>query len=414
MLRTATRRSFLKVASTGAALSMTATSYGRIVGANDRLSLAVIGCGARGFQAHMQGVQRHAEAINLEITAVADPWRLHRERAAERTREWYGRQARQFVSYRDVVALDDVDAVMIASCDHQHEEHLRAAAEAKMDVYVEKPLGMDFEKVKAACDAVKANDVVCQVGTQVRSSSTSAGCREIFRTGIFGQISRIEQCRNDPRPYWYNYLAEAEEKDVDWAEFLMHRPMRPFCANLFTGWYGYRDFSDGPVPGFASHYIDLVHYITGATFPTSATCHGGTFIWKDEYEFTCPDQVQASWIYPEGFLVSYVTNFGSPAGNVYRFYGTEGVLDLTNTSKPTYTTGTGGRAGAPGTGEAVKPVEMPDHFLDWLQCIRSRGTCNASIDAGYQHAVATLMAVKAFDSGQRQVYDQEAREIRAG
>lgn len=60
------------------------------------------------------------------------------------------------------MALDDVDAVTIASCDHQHEVHLLAAAEAKKDVYVEKPLGMDLEKVKTACDAVKSSGVVCQ------------------------------------------------------------------------------------------------------------------------------------------------------------------------------------------------------------------------------------------------------------
>ena len=130
-----TRRAFLKSASAGAALSMTALGYGRIRGANDRLGIAVIACGSQGFGAHMRGVHRHAEAMNVEIRAIADPWRPQRERAAEQVREWYGHAARQFVSYRDVVALDDIDAVTIASCDHQHEEHLKAAAEAQKDVY---------------------------------------------------------------------------------------------------------------------------------------------------------------------------------------------------------------------------------------------------------------------------------------
>lgn len=79
---------------------------------------------------------------------------------------------------------------------------------------------------------------------------------------------------------------------------------------------------------------------------------------------------------------SYVSNFGSGAGNVFRLYGTEGVLDLTNWSRPTYVTGADSRSAAPGSGEAVEPVETPDHFLDWLQCLRSRGTCNAPIEAG--------------------------------
>ena len=127
-----TRRNFLKTASVSAtALAMSAASYKRVAGANDRLSIAMIGCGERGRGAHMPGVNRYAKEENLEITVVCDPWRVAREAAAEMTKDWYGREARQVVSYRDVMAMEDVDAVMIASCDHQHTTHLKAAAEAK-------------------------------------------------------------------------------------------------------------------------------------------------------------------------------------------------------------------------------------------------------------------------------------------
>jgi predicted dehydrogenase len=407
-----TRRTFLKkTAAAAGALSAGAVSYGRILGANDRLSIAVIGCGDRGFNAHMKGVQQHADSQNIEITAVCDPWRIRRERAAAQTREWYGRAARRFVSYRDVVTRDDIDAVMIASCDHQHEAHLLATAQAKKDVYVEKPLGMDFSRTTEVYDAVRASGIVCQVGTQVRSWPTSAGCRRLFATGVFGRLSRVEQCRNGNRPYWYNYLERASPEDVDWDEFLMDRPREPFSSDRFTGWYGYRGFSDGPVPALGSHFIDLMSYITDAAYPESCVCHGGTFTWNDDHAFTCPDQVQAVWTYPEGFLVSYSTNFGNGGGNVFRLYGTEGVLDLTNWTRPAYTTGADVRA-APGEGTEVEAVETPDHFLDWLQCIRSRETCNAPIEAGYRHAVAVIMAVRAFDTGRRQTFDRQRREIR--
>ncbi|HNT88572.1 MAG TPA: Gfo/Idh/MocA family oxidoreductase, partial [Candidatus Hydrogenedentes bacterium] len=139
-----TRRDFLKTATAGAAaVSMSAASYARVAGANDRLSIGIIGCGSRGRGAHMTGLRPFIESQNLEITAVCDPWRVAREEAAAMTKDWFGREARRFVSYRDVVALEDVDAVMIASCDHQHTTHLEAAAQAKKDVYVEKPLSMD-------------------------------------------------------------------------------------------------------------------------------------------------------------------------------------------------------------------------------------------------------------------------------
>ena len=100
---------------------------------------------------------------------------------------------------------------------------------------------------------------------------------------------------------------------------------------------------------------------------------------------------------------------------MFRIYGDQGAIDLTNWQAPTYS-----QAGAikpsklPAQEKPVSPAETPDHFLDWLQCLRSRKTCNAPIEAGYNHCVPALMAVRAMDTGRRQVYDAEKREIRHG
>ena len=418
MARSVSRRQFLTNVSAGAsvaALGLSAASYARVKGANDRISIGVIGCGVRGYAAHMTGIHKHDKAENVEITAVCDVWRVHRERAAARVKEWYGREARQCVSYRDVLGRKDIDAVMIASCDHQHTAHLEATAAAGKDVYCEKPLAMDFDKLKRACDAVRAAKIVFQAGTQLRSLPSMTGCRKLYKTGILGNVSRIEQRRNSTRPYWYGYLKDAKRKDVDWDEFLMHRPKRPFRADLFTGWYGYRDFSAGPVPGLGSHFVDLVHYITGATFPTSAVCLGGTYTWKDAHKFTAPDHVQALWEYPQGFLVAYSTNFGNGGDNAFRMQGDQGTLDILHWNLPVLTAEGGSKKKGLIRGKKpVAPIQRPDHFLDWLQCLRSRKTPNASIDAGYQHAVAVVMAMRAYDTGRRQVYDAAKREIREG
>jgi predicted dehydrogenase len=362
----------------------------------------------------MPGVNKHAKQQNIEITALSDPWAVPRERAAAAVKEWYGRSPRSFVSYRDVIALRDVDAVMIASCDHQHTTHLEAAATAGKDIYCEKPLAMDFDRLKAACDAVTAATVIVQIGTQLRSYPSFTGCRKLYQSGALGTVSRIEQCRNGSTPYWYSRIKEVKKSDVDWGEFLMHRPLRPFNAAHYSGWYGYRDFSDGSIPGLGSHFIDLVHYITGASFPASVVAQQATFTWKDDYAFTCPDHVQAAWIYPEGFLVSYSTNFGNGQGNSFRIYGDQGVMDMANWNKPTCNGSGGNKKGPLGKEAPVEPVSGPDHFLDWLQCLRSRKQPNAPIEAGYQHAVAVLMAVRAADTGRRQVYDPDKREIKNG
>lgn len=410
------RRAFLKTGvGSSAALAFSAAGYGRIKGANDRISIGIIGCGDRGINALMAGVNRFAKEQNIEITAVCDPWRVRREMASARASEWYGRPARQFSSYRDLIALEDVDAVMIASPDHMHTTHLKAAAEAGKDAYCEKPLAMDMDGLKQACDAARKAKIVVQIGTQLRSLPSFTGCRELYKTGILGTVGRIEQCRNAERPYWYGYLKDVREEDVDWKEFLGDRPAQPFDPVTYSGWYGYREFSDGPVPGLGSHFIDLVHYITGATFPSSCVCLGGTFTYKDERKFTCPDHVQALWIYPEGFMVSYSTNFGNSSGNSFKIFGDEGVLDMVSWTAPVLTAEGGARRSGKIRGKnPVKDVPMPDHYLDWLQCLRSRETPNACIEAGYQHAVACLMAVQSFDTGKRTIYDMERREIREG
>ena len=300
--------------------------------ANERIRLAQIGCGGRGIGAHMMGVHKHDKAQNVEYVAVSDPWRVAREEAAAHCKEWYGRDVKQFVSYRDIMACEDVDAVLIASPDHHHSTQLEAAAKTKKHVYVEKPMARSMPELLRAVDAVKAAGVVVQVGTQIRSLPTSTGCRELWKSGVLGKASRIEQCRNGERPYWYGFLKDIKKEDIDWNEFLLDAPQRPFDAGVYSGWYGYLDYTDGPVANLGCHFIDLYNYITGVQFPASCVCNGGVFTWKDEHNFTCPDHVEALWVYPEGLMVAYSSNFGNGGGNRHRYFCEKGQLILDNWS----------------------------------------------------------------------------------
>lgn len=416
MKRTTNRREFLKTAAIGAtAAGMSALSYSRVHGANERIRIGQVGCGGRGIGAHMRGIQPLAETHNVEIVAVTDPWRLRREEAAALCKEWFGIEAKQCVSYRDVLEMDDVDAVCIASCDHHHATQMYDVALAKKDMYAEKPIAMGLDELKRACDAVSASGIVAQMGTQLRSMASFTGVREVVQSGVLGTISRVEQCRNANRPYWYGYLKDVDESDVDWAEFLMHREMRPFNASQYSAWFGYRDFSDGAVPNLGVHFIDLVHYITGATYPVSSVCQGGTFVWDDSHRFTCPDHVQATWVYPEGFMMSYTSNFGNGAGNSFKIFGERGMIDCGDWDKPMLT-GEGAKKGdaCVDKPQRIEHVTRPNHMEDWLTCLRTRETPHAPIDAGYQHAVPAIMAMMAYDAGQRMQYDAETREISAG
>jgi len=417
--RKLTRRDMLKssvaaAATLAAPKSVDAATRRRAVGANDRIRIGVIGCGGRGRNAHMKGLYKHLEATNFEVVALADPWRVSRESANAMVKEWFGRDAKQCVSYRELLELKDIDAVTIASCDVHHTAHLEAAAKAGKHIYVEKPLAVEFEDLVRAVDAVKEAGTVVQVGTQIRSLPSIVGARDLCRTGIFGRFSRFEECRNAESPYWYHYLKDVREEDVDWKEFLHGLPMRPFRSDIYSGWYGHYEFSRGPIPNLGAHFIDLVHFITGASFPQSCVCLGHiNETWKDEHNFTAPNCIQATWIYPEGFLVSSSNNLANRSGCIRKLYGDKGSLDISNWNKPTYDCeGAPRRDGSIRGKNEVKPTEHPDHYLNWLQCMRSGQTPNASIDAGYQHAVAVIMAMKSFETGRKTVYDPVKRTIK--
>jgi predicted dehydrogenase len=407
------RRGFLKAAAGGAtALSVSARSYGRILNANERIRLAQIGCGGRGIGAHMKGIHKHDKDQNVEYVAVADPWRIARENAAALCKEWYGTDVKKFVSYRDIMACKDVDAVLIASLDHHHSTHLEAAAKVKKHAYVEKPMARNMQELCRAVDAVKAAGIVVQVGTQVRSLPTSTGCRKLWESGILGKASRLEQCRNGEKPYWYHYMKEVKKEDVDWKEFLLDAPQCVFDPVRYSGWYGYLDYTDGPIANLGCHFIDLYHYITGVQFPTNCVCNGGVFTWNDEHKFTCPDHVEALWVYPENLMVAYSSNFGNGGGNRHRYFCEKGQLILDKWNIPTYSAEGGPKrdGGIRGIKE-VEAIDTPDHFLDWLQCLRSGKTTRAPIEAGYQHSVACLMAVESYRSGHRTTYDHATRTI---
>jgi predicted dehydrogenase len=420
---TVPRRDFIKAGATlavGAALAprfLTAAERARSIGANDRIRIAQIGVGDRGRGAHLEkGILPHVKETNFEVVAIADPWKRSREATNALITTAFGRPAKEFTSYKDLLAMEGIDAVMIASPDFHHTTHLEAAAKARKHIYVEKPLATEMDKLVRAYDAAKAAQAagsIIQVGTQLRSLPGIVGARKLVADGIIGKISRIDETRNAEKPYWYNYVdREAKEADVDWKEFLGDRKYRPFDKRHIAAWYGYYEFCQGPVPQWGAHFLDLMHFVTGCGFPESCVCLGGVTYWKDENQFTTPDNVIATWMYPEGMMVTSSNNFGNSAGNSRKFYGDKGTLAVDNWNAPTYSAEGGPKRDGKIRGkQAVEPIAHPDHFLNWLQCLRTGETPNANIDAGYQHAVAVLMAVISYDTGKKTVYDHAKRKI---
>ncbi len=174
------RRSFLQAAGVvaGSAIASTALSYDRILGANDRIALGHIGIGNRGSELHTM-ISKLKDKYNVETVAVCDLWKNNRDRAVTRTTGYYGRAPQAILHPEELLALKNVDAVVIATPEHSHSPMLKAAAEAGKDAYCEKPMGNVLEEVKAARDAVKQRNLVVQIGTQHRSEPYQLAAREV-------------------------------------------------------------------------------------------------------------------------------------------------------------------------------------------------------------------------------------------
>ena len=427
------RRSFLNrgVAAVGAAtVTSTAVSYGRILGANDRISVGHIGVGSRGRELDWI-VGQLKEKHNVELTAVCDLWKVNREKAAARAEKTYGRAPRSFQHLDDLLALKDVDAVLISTPEHSHSPVLRLAAVAGKDAYVEKPMGNVLEEIKAARDAVLARKLIVQVGTQHRSELYPRAAHDLVEKGVLGDVSKIEIEWNFHGPRWRGRpeVKQLREEDTDWHAWLMTKPDRPFDPQLYFEFRLYKDFSSGIADQWLSHGIDLVHWFMDDPFPKSVLAHGGIFAWQDGRQN--PDTFVALCEYPKGFLVSFSTSFGNDAPSFTRYMGKKATLfnqggegapryqlveekgnhednpAIDNQRKSEYIQ-------LPGDKD-LQPMAFGDddlhHMTNWFECLRSREQPHATVLNGFSHSVVCIMAADSYWQGKKLFWDAKHEQI---
>jgi predicted dehydrogenase len=440
---TITRRTIL--AGGASALAMPAVSYGRIAGANDRISLGHIGIGARGREL-ASVIADLKDAHNVEMTAVCDLWTRNRERAAKTAESAYGRAPRSYQYAEEMLALHDLDVVVISSPDHQHSPLLKMTAEAGKDAYVEKPMGNILEEARDARDAVRERKLVVQVGTQHRSEPYQRAVRQRIAAGALGTVSKVETVWNYHGPRWRGRteVKQLREEDTDWRRWLLTKPDRPFDPRLYFEFRLYREFSSGIPDQWMSHASDMIHYLLDDPYPVSVVAQGGVFRWRDGREN--PDTFQATFEYPSGFLFSYATSFGNDADSSTRIMGDRATMvnlggegsqrwklieeHGNHESNPfvrrhqEYIKVAGGvrrgfSFGRLLTGAVEKtygPLPFisdsnPSHMANWLECLRSREQPNASVEAGFAHSVAVIMAARAQREGRKLYWDKASEDI---
>ncbi len=399
------RRGFLAASglAAGAGMILNRSAFG----ANDRISVGLIGTGDR-CGSHIAELGKLRESSNVEVTAVCDVWKPNREKAAAGVEKLFGKKPFQTSRFGELLARQDVQAVVIATPDFSHTPIMIEALKAGKDVYVEKPMAQTVEEANEALDLARTNERVVQVGTQRRSEGCWKAARKLLSTGALGTVSRVSAANNFNHPRWARKYDNCTEEDVDWAAYLFNRPMVPFDPKLLRRWHLYRMCTNGISGLWMTHLIDACHNVMNASYPNSAVALGGVYVWKDGREHT--DTFHALLDYPEGFLFNWGMGLGNASGTHYTLHGLYGTIDM---EKKTYS-GEGGEEGKEITAGALEAIPDENHMANWLDCIRSRQRPNGDIEFGHQHSVATIMAAAALESGQRMRYDREQRRIYPG
>jgi len=393
------RRKWLRNA-TGGAAAVTAVSYSRVLGANDRIRVGFVGLGGRGQFA--VGAFQKDPAVS--ISALCDVYAQRVDQAQQKAPG-----ARGFSDYRRLVEMKDLDAVNISTPDHWHAPIAIDALNAGKDVYVEKPLTLRIEEGPMVVKAARVNNRICQVGMQRRSGPAYVEAkRDFIDSGRFGKLLMFRSWWHKNPVHVLRAPAElsVQPSNLDWARYLGSVKWRDWDPQQFWNFRAFLDFGGGQITDLFCHWIDVVHMYTGEDRPCAAVAAGGIYTFKDGR--TAPDTIHAALEYPGGFTAT----FDGALGAVQRtsgaeFIGTNGRLFFEERRMEYYP-----------EGNDAKPIvkiyeENPAyaHVANFLDCVRTRKKPNADVLAGHRAAQASHLCNIAYTEQKRVRFDPVREEI---
>ncbi|MBS1917471.1 MAG: Gfo/Idh/MocA family oxidoreductase [Bacteroidetes bacterium] len=438
------RREFIKkTALTGTgiylgAMGFSAQSYRKIIGSNDRVRVGVIGFSDRHRSSHVPCFMNHYKELNFDVVAVSDIWKKRREEGAALWKEKMMHDVAAYRNNEELYNSKTVDAVFISTADFQHAQHTIEAVKAGCDTYTEKPFAETMEDNRAALKAVKESGKIVQIGSQRRSGNNYKAAADFVQSGKFGNITMVELTWNVNQPgRWRraSLVSQLKEEDTDWKRYLLNRPYEPFNPRHYLEFRLFWPYSSGMPGQWMSHQIDTVHWFSGLKHPKSVVANGGVYVWRDGRQNW--DTTTAVFEYGDdsnekNFQVVFSSRMHNGEEDPSEIYfANGGELNLiTNTISPT-----GGLHEKEAAAMGMKPNLLPslnlsdmsekvvasantggdmltsNHIRNWMECVRSRKQPHAPVEAGYSHAIATIMANAAVRSGYKATFDEATQEV---
>ncbi|NLJ44490.1 MAG: Gfo/Idh/MocA family oxidoreductase [Bacteroidales bacterium] len=423
--------------------------------------------------------------LNVVITGVCDIFDKYSEAAQltgsnihrEGTNGKFGPAPKRYKTYQELIAADDVDAIVIAAPDHWHGTITAAAAKAGKHVYCEKPMTWTVPETYMVRQAIKDTGVVFQLGHQGRQTASYQKAEEIISNGLLGNVNLIQVCtnRNNPNGAWvYPIIEGSNPQTIDWKQFegdperireyndymlsnKLEKYVGPderskFSLERFFRWRCWWDYSTGLSGDLLTHEYDAANQIMHLGIPHSATSSGGVYFFKDGR--TVPDVLQTTFEWPDrNMTMLYSATLASSRNRGKVFMGHDASMEVADilsitadreseryaekikqgiipTDKPFFTY-------VPGQSKVDAVTSATElyfaqrgllytyvngkrydtthlHMREWLECIRQGKTPSCNIDQAFEEAMTAHMGTRAYLEGRTMYWDKDKEQITRG
>jgi predicted dehydrogenase len=404
-----------------------AASTGRVLGANDRIQVGIVGVGGRGAYLANQFAKVGQADNSCQIVAVADVYEKRKREVAAR------HKCDGYLDYREIVNRSDIDAVVVATPDHWHARVALEAMDQGKDVYCEKPMTHSIDEGKQLVNTVRETKRVLQVGSQTTSALQWHTAKQYIADGAIGQMlmSQGSYHRNSKEGEW-NYHIDAEagpeakgENYIDWKMWLGSAPKRPYNADRFFRFRKYWDYSGGIATDLFFHVVAPLNICwPQPQYPSRVSAMGGIFVFKDEREV--PDTFNLLADFPAGhslILSSSMANSRHIPGLIRGHLGSivmvdhgmfEGKTDHI-TLYPEKRVIDEAYKSKFGDSEKSIPIEEQDsmgkHIRNFLECMRTRQKPTLDVETAFHAQVTISMAVQSYREGRVLYWDEKNLKV---
>jgi predicted dehydrogenase len=399
------RRTFLS--GSVASLIAISTSKTRVLGANNRLRIGIIGCGGLATGAHLPSLMKMKESDNCEIVAACDVYQPRLDNMVKET------GARAFKDYRAMLEQKDIDYVTIVTPEHWHAQMTLDALDAGKHVYCEKPMTWSIDQAKKVVAKVKSTNLKMQVGVQGMSDDSYEAAQRYIKEGALGKVvaAQIDYSRNYKKDFWSGEYDPNCKPGVnlDWEAFLGPAPKRPFEPDRFFYWRRYWDYSGGIATDLFVHRITRLIRALDLKFPDKVVGTGGKNFWVDS-KAEIPDTFNMMCDYPGGINVTVMSSMANDTPIPHVIRGHEGTLEFTRTGfvirEQRYKVND-----APPKADIVHVKsggeDITLHQRNLMNAIRNNEVLKCDATTGYYGVVAVRLAVESYRKRKYMAWDAQ-------